>query len=173
MKAWDTWMKSEHHHDLTTLFLKLGDTPTDISELDFLLLKHYFVEMYNKDFTADSLGDIRLKMFLSSTIDNLRMLPPSESALLLHVKRASFIAGHLWKEACTDLSLPDPQDWGWYRNEQGALVVRWQMGEKAISVDEFIISCSCRMKSCKSCKCAKAGLPCLIFCNCMKQCKNV
>lgn len=172
VKAWDTWMKSEHLDDLTALFQKLGDTPTNISEIDFLLLKCFFVEMYKKDFAADSLGVIRLKMYLSSAIDDLRKLPPSESALLLHVKRASFIAGYLWQEARADLSIPDPQVWGWHRNDQGALVVQWQVDDCAISVDDFTMTCSCRSKSCMSCKCAKAGMICLSFCNCMRQCKN-
>ena len=173
VKAWDLWMSSSYKKELDKLFIKLGDLPKEITDPDFQLVQRFILDLYKKDIT-ETLSTVRLKMFAFSTTDDLRQLPPSEDALLLHMKRASLQAGYLWKEAEEDVTIPDPKLWGWCLDQNNLLMPQWQLQNCSISIDQLTATCSCRSKTrlCKNCKCAKENLICLPFCNCMGNCKN-
>ena len=156
------------------MFIKLGDSPKKkITDSAFQLVQRFILDLYKKDIT-ESLSTVRLKTFAFSNIDDLRQLPPSENALLLHMKRASLQAGYLWKEAEMDVTIPDPKLWGWCLDQNKLLMPQWQLLNCSISIGQLTATCSCRSKtrSCKNCKCAKENLICLRFCNCMGNCKN-
>ena len=96
-------MSSSFKQELDKLFIKLGNLPKEITDPDFQLVQRFILDLYKKDIT-ETLSTVRLKMFAFSAIDDLRQLPPSEDALLLHMKRASFQAKYLWKEAEEDVT---------------------------------------------------------------------
>ena len=123
-------------------------------------------------FLSGTLGAMRMKMFINCAIDNLRKLPPSEGALLLHSKRATQQAGYLWKESESDITIPNPELWGWFRNDRGVLLPQWEHKASSFSIADITMTCSCRKHLCKKCKCAKAKLPCLPFCIYMRECSN-
>ena len=58
--------------------------------------------------------------------ETFRSLPPSLGALREHVKRAAFVAGHLWGRAnhlCPEL--PDYSNWGWEFRIDGMIMPVW------------------------------------------------
>ena len=109
---WDSWMTSKDKNQLTALFVKLSAAPAEITDTDLCLIQQFVKYFYNKRLSSDTLGAIRMKMFINCAVDDLRKLPPSEGALLLHSKRATLQAGYLWKESESDITIPNPELWG-------------------------------------------------------------
>ena len=50
---------------------------------------------------------------------------------------------------------------------------RWMKERSQLMNSSWVVHAEWSLSLCTICKCAKAGLPCLIFCNCMKQFNNI
>ena len=89
--AWDIWRSLPN---LKTLFCRLSQTPEKITEADMEELERFVV------------------LLLSRTSNRrLENIPPSKAALLQHVKRAPYQAGHVWGQALiANPSLPSPSN---------------------------------------------------------------
>ena len=61
----------------------------------------------------DDYDDGRFRLFEESTTNDLRYLPPSIAALVLHIKRSSYQAGWVWGNSLTQNSPPSPESCGW------------------------------------------------------------
>ena len=176
LTMWDSWMASSYKNYLTALFGKLSEAPPEITDIDFQLIKRFVLGLYKTKSASETLGSLRMKMFITSAVDDLKMLPPSEGALLMHTKRATLQAGYFWKESDSNIIvITNPELWGWSLRSTAntVLLPQWEAMASGITISNFILTCSCRTKSCKSCKCAKAKLACIIFCNCMRECTNI
>ena len=47
-------------------------------------------------------------------------LPPTQAALIQHIKRTAYQAGHCWAQMMVATpELPSPCEWGWRKNESG------------------------------------------------------
>ena len=62
---------------------------------------------------VDSLIQARLDIFMMSTDNYLRKLPPGREALIRQTKRACFQTGYLWRELIDNFDLPNPKSRGW------------------------------------------------------------
>ena len=94
--------------------------------------------------------------------------PPTSAALLQHIKRTAFQAGHIWGQCLiTRPFVPSPGYWGWEKCS-GEL----SFGPLFRKPLRPATSCSAKCKrACKrNCKCYKANLQCTSLCACDGQC---
>ena len=110
------------------------------------------------DLTAHTDGRGILLTF-DQTSRILENIPPTQTALEQHIKRARYQC-HCWNMCLSsDPQLPNPSDWGWSK-----VLTEWQplwttLPEASKSCYE-LIHCACK-KGCRGqCKCVKAVLKC-------------
>ena len=159
--------------DLTNIFKRLSNTPTDITLDDFNGLCQFVYEAYG--LTKQTIfKSQRTNQLVTTPNINLRILVPSPSGILQQIKRACLQAGYVWKLSVMEVNLPDPIEWGWMLHEDGALVPRWQDEPATNNIKSVISTCSCVKGVCQNCSCKKSSMKCLIYCKCDKtKCKNI
>ena len=100
-------------------------------------------------------------------------LPPTQAALVEHIKRASYQAGHVCRclhVTVANPNLPSPSEWGWVQTINGSWEVKWTELPEASQACRELIRSSCK-KGCRSRrKCVKAVLQCTALCQCGGQC---
>ena len=112
-----------------------------------------------------------MREFEHSTHSNLRLLPPSKVGLIEHAKRAAYEAGWVVYQCEENLELPDPQEWGWQRSENGQFAPQWQKIVDPIDPIKVVtVTCMCVKAKCTNCACSKQVLDCLPFCKCQRTC---
>jgi hypothetical protein len=127
LTMWDSWMASSYRKQLTALFGKLSEAPPEITDIDFQLIKRFVLDLYKTKSASETLGSLRMKMFINSAVDDLKKLPPSEGAILMHTKRATLQAGYFWKESDSDIVIPNPELWGWSRSTANTVLLpQWE-----------------------------------------------
>ena len=94
----------------------------------------------------------------------------SREGLIEHTKRSCYQAGYIWQECLDNVVQPEPTQWGWTKKE-GKLVPRWK-AVKTFDISSVTSTCSCKINSCKNCKCYKNEKACLPFCFCRRTCGN-
>ena len=129
----------------------------------------------------EAYGLTKQAFFKSRWIDHListpnidiRMLVPSPSGILQHIKRASLQAGYLWKLCEFEVNIPNPIEWGWKSHQDSSFIPRWQDEIIQDNLKSVIAICSCQKGGCKNCSCKKSSMKCMIFCKWDKgKCKN-
>ena len=69
------------------------------------------VLLYDRTSNQQCVNEARKQLFTQKgrAIDGL---PPTQAALILHIKRATYQAGHCWAQMTTAVqNLPSPNDW--------------------------------------------------------------
>jgi len=100
--------------NLTALFVQLSQTPQDLEELERLV-----VPLYSRTSQIGTVNAARKHLF-SYGNRKLENIPPSRAALLQHVRRAAFQAGHIWGQApISNPDLPCPSQCGWRKDSNG------------------------------------------------------
>ena len=112
--------------------------------------------------------------FFRSADPKLRETILSRNALLEHIKRSAYQSGWLWAECVANINLPSPILWGWKLNSEnwGKFLPLWQLCTSSTFIEVVLTTCGCKTDSCKNCKCGTLGEKCLIFCKCLRKCKN-
>ena len=170
---WDALMNYASKDDLTGIFSKLSMTPNCITDQDMIAILDFMKSAYfSPDDVNENLSSLRLKYFLHRCDDNFKKIAPSYSALCMHVKRACYQAGYLWAECLCDVSLPNPCEWGWMRDNEGHLAPQWLPESVSVDHGKLLVTCSCKTKKCKNCKCAKLCVACLPQCKCFGECSR-
>ena len=101
----------------------------------------------------------------------LENIPPSSAALLQHVKRAAFQAGHIWGQALkVNPTLPCPSEWGWKLDSEGIWVPLWSTLPEASKGCRELIKCASKKRCTGRSQCSKSSLPCTQLCFCGGQC---
>ena len=77
----------------------------------FPAIQKFFVIAYDRGSSCKHVNDCRRELFCKGrSIENI---PPTEDALLQHVKRATYQAGYVWEQSHVSMQdLPSPTDWG-------------------------------------------------------------
>ena len=161
---WNLW---ETHDFVTKTFIKLSWTPECVDEEDFQILETFVCKAYNPQnrFKTNNINKLRQLLFMSSSENKLRMIPPSIDSLRQHVLRSAFAGGWLWGSAFTrDVTMPSPTHWGWRMNTERDFVPIW-CSTAEISLPSITFTCKCK-SICKRCKCAVNGEQCLPYCKC-------
>ncbi|KAG7172955.1 hypothetical protein Hamer_G008452 [Homarus americanus] len=111
--AWATW---NAFPEVTTAFLSLASTPSELPDGILSSLERSIVLLYDRASTCCDVNMLRKKLF-SRKSRSLEHLPPTRAALEQHIKRTAYQAGHIWGQATIALvSLPSLCDWGWMKS---------------------------------------------------------
>ena len=166
--AWETWMA---YPEVTETFLALmkGSELVDV-DAKFDTLERFVVLMYDKTSTSASVNETRLHLFARKGRD-VNNIPPTRGALIQHVRRAVYQAGHCWSQVCKPImNLPLPEGWGWTRHGSGKWTVVWSHLPEASKVCAELLHCSCTKGCERRCKCRIAALSCTALCKCEGSC---
>ena len=172
-KTWlSHWSKFPLKDDLTNCFKDLSWCPSMETVTSALKVIAKFVMFsYNSRMNDDDLDEFRFQLFQRSSTNDLRNLPPSAAALVLHINRSAYQAGWVWGNTLTLYQTPSAELWGWKLfNEH--LFVKWTFSSTHVDLDPVLGICRCRTLKCVSCKCAKNSRKCLTYCSCTRKCTN-
>lgn len=163
--AWKVW---EVFPSVSEAFASLSNQPTEAAIEEALpILERFVVLLYHRTSNCTSVNECRRELFCNGrACDNI---PPTQAALLQHVKRAAFISGHVWAKSLLPMQdLPAFEEWGW--KEDGKPY--WTELPEASRGVRQLIKCGCK-KGCKTnCKCNIAMLPCTELCVCKGSCRT-
>ena len=127
------------HQELMPVFLDLGKTVTLSDEISVGLEK-FVCAMYGRPSYSDA-NKLRYDLFssryemkseskpftMSQGVD-LCLLPPCRSSLIMHSRRANYVA-HVWRNShIAYAKIPSPVDFGW-KYITDSLVVDWNEGD--------------------------------------------
>ncbi|KAG7163186.1 hypothetical protein Hamer_G002264 [Homarus americanus] len=164
--AWATW---NAFPEVTTAFLNLASTPSELPDGVLSTLERFIVLLYDRTSTCCDVNVLRKKLF-SRKSRSLEHLPPTRAALEQHRKRAAYQAGHIWGQAAIAfVSLPSPCDWGCMKSGDELEPLWTTLSEVSKSCHE-LISCGCRKHCGGKCRCKKAALKCTGLCACEGGC---
>lgn len=141
--------------------------PEEIGEDDIDVLEAFVVKMYDPSCESRTVNEARLELFARKQRE-YDFIPPTREALIQHVKRAAYPAGHVWGQTIiSNPQLPDPTEWGWIR-EGDSWVPLWSSLPPISSSCLELTKCGCRGQcSSRRCKCYRLGLQCTDLCNCI------
>ena len=80
------------------VFNRLSRAPLSVSEDDFAELERFVVLLYSRTSSLTNVNNT-LKHLFSYCNRQLEHIPPTAAALLQHVKREAYQAGHVWGQA--------------------------------------------------------------------------
>ena len=132
--------------NVTDAFLSLSRAPQIVNEETFALLQCYNVFLYDRTSSEE---------LFTKKGRPIEDIPPTEAALLQHVKRESYQAGHCWGQALLKSpELPIPSEWGWTKDTGAGKSCR------------ELMKCGCKKGCIKNCNSLKASLRCTELCLC-------
>ena len=110
--AWAAWMA---YPAVTDAFISLLLQPGEITSESEVLhnIERFVILIYSKVCTLSRVNDARKELFAVSrrSMDNI---PPTQGALIQHIKRAVYQGSYLWAQALKTLpDVPSPKDWGY------------------------------------------------------------
>jgi hypothetical protein len=166
--AWATWKAYE---DVTPAFCALVARPT-LQTIDEWLdkLERFVVLLYDRTSSLPSVDEARKQLFTQKgrTIDGL---PPTGAALIQHIKRATYQAGHCWGQLMiASPELPSPSEWGWSKKAEGGWEAYWTALPEATQACRELLRCGCKKGCSGRCRCNKAALQCTALCAPIKFC---
>ena len=149
-------------------FNELLRIPGEISDRSMSLLERFVVLMYDRISESTDINEARKQLFTqkSRTLENI---PPTQTALVQHIKRTCYQA-NCWNQALVrDPQMPEPSDWGWTKETTGWQPI-WTTLPAASQACTELIHCSCKKVCTGRCKCIKAALKCTALCLCSGDC---
>ena len=113
-------------------------------------------------------NDARLDLFARKQ-RSYKAIPPTQSALLQHTKRAAYQAGCVWSQATVCWpEAQSPANWGWIKHDQVWKIFWTTLPHIAASCQE-LTKCGCKAECHGRCKCYRLGLNCTALCSCTCQ----
>lgn len=134
-------------------------------------IERFIVLLYSRTSDQDKVNEARKQLFSQGgrAIENI---PPTQAALLEHLKRATYQGGHVWGQALVVAPvLPSPADWGWVE-EVNEWRPFWTTLPEASEVCYELIKCGCKKACGGKCKCKKNALKCTELCGCQGGCAD-
>lgn len=159
--------------NLSPVFARLSKAPNQFSSEDMDAIKRYVVLLYQRTSTLSEVNKARKRMFASEHC-RIENIPPTKHALIQHMNRAVYQAGHVWGQTLIGNStLPSPHLWGWMRmDEDFAWTPCWTTQPEAVKACQELLGCGCKKRCLKRCKCFKANLKWTQLCVCGGQCSR-
>ena len=166
--AWEAW---KCYPDVTDAFRHMADNPfcnIDKEDEHFKLLERYTVVLYDKTSQVSSVNVARKEMFCQRS-KCMETIPPTQSALLEHSKRAAYQTG-IWVTCNMPLQhAPSPEGRGWtMKKESQSWIPVWTTMPMASKACSELVKCGCQSeKGCSGrCVCKKAQWKCTNLCSC-------
>ena len=129
----------------------------DADSDNFQKLERLTVILYDKWSPSFSINETRKLLFCHEN-RSMEKLPPTQDALLQHVRRA------VYTKQVSGQALPSPRDYGWMKEPgTSTWVPAWMTIPKVSRACRELIKCCCK-GACTTCKCTKANLPCSPLC---------
>ena len=160
--AWQTWNVCK---EISTTSTKLSQCVTALDNADLQSLEKFVVVIYDRSSADTRVNDVRLNLFARKqrTYD---AIPPTQSALKLHSKRAAYQGGIIWGQATLPRPVTkSPADWGWSR-QNDTWKIHWTDIPSVAASCQELTRCGCRKNCCGRCKCLRSGLNCTALCSC-------
>ena len=151
---------------MSDVFRRLSQCPPAVTNEDLGMLERFVVMLYDRSSSATNVNDARFDLFARKQ-RAYEAIPPTQSALLQHSKRAAYQAGWVWSQSlirCPEI--PSPSDWGWVQ-EGESWRVYWTELEPVAKNCQELTKCGCNKDCSGNCKCYRFGLPCTALCNCV------
>ena len=115
--AWTAWY---HYPDVTEAFMFMAQNPfADVGteSYHFKLLERYTVVLYDKSSNVENIDKAR-KILYCQKDKTIESIPPTQDALLQHIRRVTYQAG-IWSTCDkSEQKLPSPEGWGWTFNRE-------------------------------------------------------
>ena len=135
---------------------------------DLKTLERFVVLIYDRSPAATGVDEARVHMFARKQRP-FDSIPPTQSSLREHAKRAAYQAGVIWGQAtCADADIGIPADWGWIKTEEMWKMCWTKLPPIASSCQE-VTKCLCKKGCTRRCKCLHSELACTALCNCASQ----
>ena len=110
------WATCKNLDAVTEVFCSLESTPQKI-EPYFELIEQFIVLLYTP--THTSVNQAQKELFARKE-RTIALIPPTQAALIQHVKRATYQAGYCWSQSCNAATeMPSPYVWWWTKNDTG------------------------------------------------------
>ena len=165
--AWSTWKVYPRATDTFEELLLMQD---EISNHAMSVLERFVVLLYDRTNDNMRVNDARKQLFTQKS-RSLENLPPTQAALVQHIKRAGY-QSNCWNQAVTpNPEFPSLTDWGWKKEITGWQPPWTTLPEASWSCHE-LIHCGCKKGCTGRCKCVSAGLQCTALCSCNGECKD-
>ena len=133
---------------LASHLFQLLDVDDDLSKK----IEKLTIILYDETSSLRSINDTKRQLFChkNRTMDKL---PPTNDAVLQHVRRAVYQAGIWTTSTQTQLVIPSPHDFTWAKILD-SWVPGWVTISEASRACRELINCSCK-GNCSICQCAK------------------
>lgn len=163
------WEAMNVYPEVVREFAKLTNEPDQL-DTAMHVIERYVVLLYDRTSPRLKVNEARLDLFARKGRD-ITNIPPTQSALLFHTKRAVYQAGYCWGSSEAMITLPKPEGWGWKEGIQGKWEPVWTDLPEATKACRELLRCGC-VKGCRSsCTCTKAALACTALCKCGGSCQ--
>ena len=160
--AWQTWNVC---NDASGVFSKLSKYPPTVGDEDIENLEKFVIAMYDRSSIAKCVDDARLELFARKQ-KSYQSIPPTQAALVQHLKRSAYQAGCIWSQATVcQPEILSPADWGWIK-EVDIWKTYWSTLPPIATSCQELTKCGCKMECHGNCKCYRFGLPCTALCSC-------
>ena len=163
---------NKHSNSLTNVFQQLSDQPKSITPDMLDTIAKFIYHVYNPNQRQNSsFSQMRMQQLIKTPDVNMRLLVPSIVGILQHIKRSCIQAGWLWKLCEVNVEIPNPDEWGWRRQNDSFIPV-WQ-DDEPFDILSILKCCSCQKGTYSSCSCQKSEMNCLTYCKCERdKCNN-
>ena len=135
----------------------------------FKLLERFTVVLYDKTSQLSTVNESRRELFSHRDKVVMEALPPTQGALLQHLKRAIYQAS-IWSTADqAKQQVPSPGEWGWTLDiDNKGWIPFWTTLQMAYEACSELVKCACKgVKGCTTrCSCKKGGWQCSKRCKC-------
>ena len=161
--SWQAWQAYEQATETLEYIASHPFEHLDEHSNQFKKIERLIVVLYDRTSPLTSINEAREELFCRKN-RSVDRIPPTQNALLQHVKRAVYQAG-IWTTSTLEQQLvPSPNDFGWAKDSKSWTPV-WITIPEVSKACSLLIKCSCK-GDCSHCKCGKAGLVCSPLCNC-------
>ena len=161
--AWQAWQACD---EVTETFVHLSANPfmnLDTDSSYFTSIERFIVVLYDRTSPLTLVNDAREELFCKRN-RSVDRLPPTQDALLQHVRRSIHQAGVWTTSTSTQQTIPSPEGFSWTMTSSSWIPV-WMTIPEVSKACRELIKCCCK-GNCSNCTCAKAGIACSPLCNC-------
>ena len=167
------WAVLEICEAVTPAFHTLSYVPTQQIVEDIMpQIERFVVLLYDKTSECSTVNEARKDLFTRKG-RSIESIPPTSAALLQHVKRSAYQAGHQWGQSLLPSpSRPCPSDWGWIKGPSQTWEPYWTHLPPASKICRELLKCGCNPdRGCRGqCKCVWANMACTALCKCGGGC---
>lgn len=154
-------------NDNPSLLLSFGNDIVPVSD-SMLKAESFVCKMYKPGTTHECIQSVRSEMFRSIK-KNLDNIPPTQDALVQHLKRAH-LQTYIWRQSLVSKpDIPLPINCGW-KLENDVLLPLFLTKNPVHPSTIQLITCGCTESGCKcqnkKCSCTNRGLRCSGSCKC-------